>query len=311
MRNAYFLVASLFLTGLFTATSAAPPSASKSKKRPPINLTVEVLNSTTARLSWVGSPKDEKYRLRVRPDNVLTWTYYNISAPTSTRRLSDLVPGTLYHWQVQTRFSGRDRDTSNYVTGASFTAWEPCNAPQNPLAFVNEPTRAWLTWHSDAEDAQYTVRLKKDGDKNWIAYETSNNNIWIANLEANTVYSWNVITRCVQSGLISESSETVSFNTEDGATVVVSNASLPIGAANSFSPDRLVSFDGENTRKFPVEAMLLDAMGQPVESLPVYYTTSTGTVSFDLNSELPPGLYNVSFRCGMDVQSRSVMISAQ
>lgn len=309
MRRVYYITVALFLisSGLVSA-SQVDAHKDAQKNRPPSQLAAEVINSNTAKLSWIGTPKDYAYRLRVRPEGVLTWTYYNVKAPTSTRRISDLIPGTVYHWQVQAQYSDRSRDTSEYSTGKTFTAWEPCAVPQNPMAFINEPTRVWLTWFG-SENTLYTVRLRAKDDKTWIKYETTNNGIWIDNLDPHTEYDVNVTSHCINSDMDSETSETIHFNT--ASIALVETTSSPMGSAENFSPERLITFSSESERTYPVEAKLLNPMGNHVETLPVYYSSSNGNVAFDINSDLPPGLYNVSYRCGMDVQSQTVMIAAQ
>jgi hypothetical protein len=276
------------------------------KQRPPIELTANVINSNTVKLSWIGMQKDVSYNMRIRPVGVLTWTNYTIQAPTCTRRINDLVAGTTYQWQVQTQFSSRIRDTSIYVNGKTFTAWEPCEMPQNLSAVVNDPMNVMLSWSGPTENIRYSVRLREKNETTWVVYETANTSVLIDNLNPNAEYDWNVKALCTNSDMTSETSETTGFNSSD-ENIIAENSAMLTGITQE-SQNRLVTFNSEASNSYPVEAKLVDCVGKNVESLKVYYTASNGTVAFDLSDQLAPGLYNISYRCGTDVQSQTVMI---
>jgi len=299
MKYAYPLIAFVLMT------AHSFPSFSKAEKgKPAAQLAATVLNSTTVKLTWLGTPKDNCYRLRVRPVGVLTWTTYNVSAPTCTRRISDLKPGTSYQWQVQTQFGKSPRDTSTYTSGPNFKPWEPCETPQGLIAMMDGTDGAALMWVPAGDSVQYKVRVRPEGSKEWITYATDKNVLMVTGLEKNQGYEWYLVAQSKASGLESDPSEKSFFAASPD---VVDN--MPIGNYAGYDGSQLLTFYA--TGNDAIEATLQNHMGERVEKLPIYYTASNGLVAFNVGENLPPGLYNVSYRCGTQVQSRTLMITGE
>lgn len=272
-------------------------------KRPPANLAAEVLNSNTVKLTWMGTLKDEAYRVRVRPVGVLTWTEYFVVAPSNARRIHDLTPGTAYQWQVQTVFGKSPRDTSAYTNGPTFKPWEPCETPQGLITMLDKTDEAALIWFSVGDDVLYNVKLREEGTTEWMAYATDKNVLVVSGLQPNKGYEWTVSAACKNSGLESDKSDKTFFATSPN---VLDNS--PVGNYAGIDAHRVLTFDVYGDAV--AEAVLQDGMGRCVGKLPVYYTASNGTVAFNVNQNLPPGIYNVSYRCANAVQSQTLMIAA-
>ena len=277
-------------------------AAGPAKGKPPLHLAATVLNSTTVKLNWMGTPKDYAYRVRVRPVGVLTWTEYVVAAPSCTRRISDLEPGTPYQWQVQTMFSKSPRDTSAFTNGPTFRPWEPCETPQGLIAMTESTSKVALIWYPAGDGVRYHVRLREESNKEWTSYTTDQNVLVVNGLEPHKGYEWYVSADCANGDLESEKSEKSFFATSPD---VLYNA--PIGNYGDYARDRVLTFNvyGNDAH----EAVLQNQMGQCLGKLPVYYTASNGTVAFNVENDLPPGLYNVSYRCGDSVQSQTLHIA--
>ena len=295
MKQTYFIALSLIVLIPFQSFSKAE------KGKAPVELSANILNSTTVKLNWMGTQKDFAYRIRFRPIDVLTWSVYNVEAPTCTRRISDLKPGTTYQWQVQTQFSKSMRDTSGFVNGPNFTPWEPCETPQGLVTMIDGLNTAALIWLPVGDDVKYKVRLRTEGTKEWTTYTTDKNVLTLDDLEQGKGYEWDVTAQCKKSGLQSEVSDKSFFAASPN---VIDNT--PIGNYG-YNGSQLLTFNvyGNDV----IEATLQNHMGEHVEKLPVYYLASNGTVAFNVDKNLPPGLYNIAYRCGSDVQSRTLLIA--
>jgi hypothetical protein len=274
------------------------------KGKPAAQLAAAVLNSTTVKLTWIGTQKDFSYRVRYRPVGVLTWTTYNVQAPTCTRRVNDLKPGTSYQWQVQTQFSKSTRDTSSYTNGPNFKPWEPCETPQGLVTMMDGNTGAALMWLPTGDSVQYNVRMRQEGPKEWITYTTDKNVLTVSELESNKGYEWDVTAQCKASDMASEASDKTYFAASPD---VLDNT--PIGNYADYDGTQLLKFYANGTDI--IEATLQNHLGERIGKLPVYYTASDGTVAFNVNEDLPPGIYNVAYRCGTQVESRNLMIAGE
>jgi hypothetical protein len=292
----------LLLWLVLLVPSIVVASDAQKGKRPPANLAAEIINSTTVKLTWMGTLKDEAYRIRIRPVGVLTWTEYFVVAPSNARRIHELTPGTSYQWQVQTVFGKSPRDTSAYTYGPTFKPWEPCETPQGLITMLDGNDRAALIWFSVGDDVQYNVKLRAEGTDEWMTYATDKNVLVVNGLEPNKGYEWSVSAACKNSGLESERSDKTYFATSPN----VLDAS-PVGNYAGIDADRVLTFDvyGDAVN----EAVLQDGMGRYVGTLPVYYTASNGTVAFRVNQDLAPGIYNVSYRSADAVQSQTLSIA--
>ena len=294
-----------FYTFIILAAFVIPftVNAESKVKKPPTQLAVEIINSNTAKLTWLGTLKDEAYRLRVRPVGAITWKEYFVVAPSNARRITDLLPGTTYQWQVQTVFGKAPKDTSAFTTGPNFKPWEPCETPQGLITMLDGTSKAALMWFSMGDGVRYNVRMRPEGTETWTSYTTDKNVLVVSGLTSHLGYEWFVSSECVESGLESEKSDKTYFATSPDVIYDYN----PAANYDDFDNTRVVMFNqyGDDAAK----AVLLDGMGRPVETLPVYYTASNGTVAFNVDNELPPGLYNVSYRCGEAVQSQTLLVA--
>lgn len=298
MNKTYFsLILSLILLPMLSHAKAE-------KGKPAAQLAASVINSTTVKLTWIGTQKDFSYRVRYRPVGVLTWTTYNVQAPTCTRRVNDLKPGTSYQWQVQTQFSRSPRDTSFFTNGPNFKPWEPCETPQGLVTMMSGAGCASLMWVPAGEEVQYKVRIRPEGTKEWLTYTTDKNVLTVSELEPNQGYEWDVTAKCKSSDMASEPSDKTFF----AASPDVMDYT-PIGNYIDYDGTQLLKFYANGTDI--IEATLQNHLGERIEKLPVYYTASNGTVAFNVNENLPPGIYNVAYRCGTNVESRTLMIAGK
>lgn len=275
-------------------------------KKVPTQLSVEIVNSTSAKLSWIGNLDDYSYRLRIRPIGVLTWKYYYVEAPTNMRRVMDLQPGTKYQWQVQTQFSKSSKDTSIFVDGPNFTPWEKCDAPNGLLAVTGEFGRSVaLVWLPTGTDVSYSVSVRESEAKEWTTYHTNRNLLLLNELPEGTGYDWRVRAFCGPDQLESAFSETSYFALQNG-NVVSNEIGIP-GNIKMVEAWQLLTFDVQDADG-PASALIQDHMGRKVGELPVFYTSSSGKIAFKISETLPPGLYSVAYQNAGKTVTKTVMV---
>lgn len=108
--------------------------------------------------------------------------------------LNDLVPETVYEYQVQAMCSRLESDTSAYTPLATFTTMPiSCAVPSN---IVITPTynSAIVAWESEAE--VFELQYRQTTATEWISQIVMDNTVTIANLASDTNYKLRIRAIC-------------------------------------------------------------------------------------------------------------------
>jgi trimeric autotransporter adhesin len=160
------------------------------------------VNRQQGSLGWtnvVGVSYEVQWRLRGatawNTSPVVNELYSNLAGGYGTGPLS---PG-VYDWQIRSLCA--DGLATAYTAGPSFTVTVACDASA-PTSFNSYPdfTQVSLSWYSFASfsnDFSYEIRWRQAGNTDWnTATSSGNTSIGLAGLTGNTVYEWQVGTRC-------------------------------------------------------------------------------------------------------------------
>ncbi len=302
---------------LFTAAFQTPLLSKPVKGPAPGELSYQVINSSSIKLIWQGSLRDYIYTLRYRVKGSSQWTYYSIEAPTTVRRVFNLVPATWYEWQVQTAFSSSKKDTSSFVKGPDFVTGVDCHAPDYLNATVLENNKTIFRWEMTSPEAVYTVRVREKGKDEWSIYQTSINNLLLSDLNEGKIYQWDVSVTCDEK-LHLESSHS-EINT---VQLPVNNSTNSKWQSPYYRYENLSNLKSENIQyitfienkksigKFK-NAFLVNVMGERLMTLPVYYKSNSGEVAFELSDNILPGVYSVEFLNSGEQISKPIIISSR
>lgn len=86
-------------------------------------VTVDDITITKATVTWIGNDLAYSYRIRKRPVGTETWVYSSVTAPTTTKTLSNNTPYTDYEVQVQAYCDSLKTDSSGYTTSVFLLLW--------------------------------------------------------------------------------------------------------------------------------------------------------------------------------------------
>lgn len=307
------LLGFIILTTLFLEK----PMASPTKGPAPSQLAVHPINANSVKFSWQGNLRDYMYNLRYRIKGTTQWTYYNIEAPTTVRRVFNLVPATWYEWQVQAAFSLNKRDTTAFVKGPDFVTGIDCHAPEYLQASIIDQNKAVFRWEVVNTNAVYTFRIREKGSEQWRSYQTSGTNLLLTDLSSGKYYEWDVTVLCDEKlQLSSANSERGNIQMPD-KLISESNWQLPVPMYENLSrinEDEIgyVTFkENEQAVLKTKNASLINVMGERIMTLPVYYKSNSGEIAFDISGDIPPGVYTVEFLNSGEQVSKTIVISSR
>ncbi len=306
------------LTWLILLLAISTNSQSSTIKGPaPTQLSVQVINSNSVKFSWQGNLRDYMYNLRYRVKGSTQWVYYSIEAPTTVRRVFNLIPATWYEWQVQAAYSLNKRDTTSFVKGAEFVTGIDCHTPEYLQANILDANKAVFRWEMVSADAVYTFRIREWESENWRSYQTSSNNLLLTDLAAGKTYQWDVSVLCNEKlKLESAKSEMISLNTPvlqnsdaswQSPYILYENLSY----LDSDHIDYITFRENQLAASKIKNASLINVIGERLMTLPIYYKNNSGEIAFDLSGDIPPGVYTVEFLNSGEKVSKSVVISSR
>ena len=178
----------------------------------PKDLAAFDIDKTSVVLSWTPGTEDQNaWRIAYMSENDSTYNYKNVTSNPYT--LNGLTPETEY--TVKVRANCGDGDYSNWSDEISFTTAEACPAYIYDFAANNTTThQALLSWNGEFNS--YQVRYKKlTGETEWSdAIPTNEAAIALSNLEAGTVYVYQVQGYCSDMNVYSEWVDGYSFETQ-------------------------------------------------------------------------------------------------
>ncbi|MBK7965844.1 MAG: fibronectin type III domain-containing protein [Bacteroidetes bacterium] len=174
----------------------------------PTGLSTTNITSTSALLNWQPALVNNSYNVRYRIANTVSWTVITVS--NTSFPLSNLLPSTMYEWQVRTICSNSTPNTltSPYSASVFFTTTSgtfTCNAPTNLFETNITNASATLNWNSTGATS-YRIRYKLSTTTTWSYKSSSTNSKAISGLLSGSVYTWQVRSICTSAGNISTKS---------------------------------------------------------------------------------------------------------
>lgn len=291
--------------------------ASPAKGPAPTQLSVQTINANSVKFSWQGNLRDYMYNLRYRIKGSSQWTYYSIEAPTTVRRVFNLVPATWYEWQVQAAYSLNKRDTTAFVKGVDFVTGIDCHAPEYLQSSIIDQNKAVFRWEVVNTKAVYSFRVREKGTESWRSYQTSGTNLLLTDLAPGKNYEWEVSVLCDEKlNLSSINSERSTVQMPD-KLFSESNWQRPtplyenISWINEKELDYITFRENAQAVVKSKNAFLINVMGERIMTLPVYYKSNTGEIAFDLSGDIAPGVYTVEFLNSGEQVSKTIVISSR
>lgn len=206
-----------------------------------------ISNATDAfTISWDLAANAIEYSIRYKLSTSNDWTNFGtVISPSNSYIATGLTAGATYDYQVSTVCG--PNDTSAFSGTGSVTVNTPCNvtAPTYLDEINVTANEATLLWSQVFEANNYFYQYRLTNDPNWnnaLTGTSPTNSANIANLQANTNYTWRVKSLCA-GGLESDYSTIGDFKTNSTCNypnnIVVSNISttsatltwLPINSA--------------------------------------------------------------------------------
>jgi len=163
----------------------------------PTGLQTDSISSSSARVYWTPAPGAIGYTVRYRPLGSLSWL--SASSTTASRKLTGLLTGTQYEWQVQTVCSSNTSSgsTSAFSPYALFTttANVGCLVPAGLITTAIGQNSATLVWGPTGA-SEYRVRYRRTGTSTWTTVVSTSNQRTLTGLLSASSYEWQVRSLC-------------------------------------------------------------------------------------------------------------------
>ena len=170
-------------SGKAQATLEAPPA--------PLNLRVEAITDTSARVRWDAVEGATDYDVNYKKAEGGKWTNVPHKGTKLYNTLTGLDPGTEYRWAV--RAENKD-GASNWVFGENFRTLGAPDPPTNLRITDLTETSARLHWDAVEGATDYDVNYKKAAGGKWTNVPHKGTELYSAltGLEPGTQYRWAV-----------------------------------------------------------------------------------------------------------------------
>jgi hypothetical protein len=201
-------------------------------------------------------------------------------------------------------------DSSAYSTAVDFTTLSDCTTPGHPAASNIKQNSATMIWSKVLKASGYTLQIKAADSTQWISYSTGpgKNDININGLIANTIYEWQIRTKCNTTGDFSDYSAIQTFTTlpdPHQATNVDSAQKAP--AMQVYPNPTGGNFDVQvnlNNRE-KITLTVTDMSGKVI--MTQKYNSMPGNFNQTLNiGNLSPGVYFVTISYGSTVITQKI-----
>jgi hypothetical protein len=225
-------------------------------------------------LRWNKVPCSYGFCIRRKPANSNTWTYFQISANDTTRKFFNLIPGTVYQYQLLSYCNPAKTDSSAYSAINTFTTNNLCNAPATLEVVQVSSTSALVQWNIPNPANSYRIRYSKTGGPaEWveIIVPTANqNNYLIEGLLPNTKYRYQVRTVCDMSiNEVSNWSSSKFFTTSNGSNRLEEEFDANFELSLELYPNpatRFVAIDADIPSQTDVNVHIYDVTGRLMQS---------------------------------------------
>ncbi len=170
-------------SGKAQATLEAPPA--------PLNLRVEAITDTSARVRWDAVEGATDYDVNYKKAQGGKWTNVPHKGTTLYNTLTGLEPGTQYRWAV--RAENKD-GASNWVFGENFRTLGAPDPPTNLRITDLTETSVQLRWDAVEGATDYDVNYKKAQGGKWTNVPHKGIQLYntLTGLEPGTQYRWAV-----------------------------------------------------------------------------------------------------------------------
>jgi len=241
----------------------------------PVTMVPADITSSSVLLRWNKVPCSYGYCIRRRVMNSTNWVCFSMaSANDTTRRFFNLIPDTLYEYQILSYCNPEKTDSSGYSSSNTFTTNALCFAPQNLNVTQVSSNGAIIEWNTMPSSTAYRLRYTISGTTpNWVEVvipEGNQNNYLIDGLQAGTKYKYQIRNVCDASiGEVSNWSSSKFFTTTDAG-----NRFEEVGEeANVFDFDlypnpatRFVSIDATIPEPTDITVNIYDVTGRMMET---------------------------------------------
>lgn len=191
----------------------------------PTNITSTVISGSKATITWTGNSCAVKYRIQTRVLGTTTWSTTAVTAPTSTKTISTLLPLTTYEYRVRSDCNSAGSIASAYSAIQTFTTLCNCEKP-TAINFTNiAQTTTTVNWTGNTCALKYRLQYRKQGVTTWtttlITAPTALKNL--TGLLSNSTYEIRMRSDCNSSGSVNSGWTTIqtfttSLRLEDVAT---------------------------------------------------------------------------------------------
>lgn len=180
----------------FTTSSGVLPCGSI-----PQDLSATEINTTKARLNWLPTIATQfKVRYRIIGSTAYRYRTYSGTTNPDGGYLTNLTPGTMYEWSVQSLCNGA---STSYSSPSYFSTINPCGYLGNITVLTVTPTTATIKWENTTYMDTIRIRIKNmsnNTDRNlYIAGNPGQ--FTIRNLRSNTTYQIDVRGKCSSGAL--------------------------------------------------------------------------------------------------------------
>ncbi len=277
----------------------------------PTSVASSNITGTKATISWTGSSCAVKYRIQLRVLGATAWTSVLVTAPTSTKNFTTLLPLTTYEFHVRTECNSNGSISSAYSTIQTFTTLCNCEKPAT-VNFTNiTQTTTTVNWTGNACALKYRLQYRKQGVTAWttslITAPTAFKNL--TGLLSNTTYEVRMRSDCNATGSVNSGwTTTQTFTTALRLEEIAANVSgyeltvLPNPTDGKFILNVNSIVDGNG------EIRITNILGQEIMNATIELKNGANNFNYNLEN-VSSGIYFVALKTNDGVITKKLNIS--
>ncbi|HUM48316.1 MAG TPA: fibronectin type III domain-containing protein, partial [Chitinophagales bacterium] len=272
----------------------------------PVSVNISDITTTTALVSWTGNASASSYRIRKRPVGTTTWIYSSVTAPVTSKTLSNNIPATNYEVQLQTYCNVAKTDSSGYTASVNFTSASACTGTSSVSTTGTTASAATLNWTYTSAPSKWTIKYRVSATSTWTTVNISGSltSYVLNSLTASTNYDWKIRAKC--------GSEHSDFSAVQHFTTSSSRLA-EVMSENSFSiypnpAKEEISLQLAVGSTYPVSIRVYDLNGKEMATwLNDQMTEGMHTLSFNVAS-FAKGIYFVRMISGNGIQNQKLIV---
>ena len=277
----------------------------------PTNITSAVISGSKATITWTGNSCAVKYRIQTRVLGSTTWSTTAVTAPTSTKTISTLLPLTTYEYRVRSDCNSAGTIASAYSAIQTFTTLCNCEKP-SAINFTNiAQTTTTINWTGNTCALKYRLQYRKQGVTTWtttlITAPTALKNL--TGLLSNSTYEIRMRSDCNSSGSVNSGWTTIqTFTTALRLEDVITN----------ISENEFTIFPNPSDGKFMLsvnsigdgngEVRITNILGQEVLKETLELKNGPNFFNYRLE-DVASGIYFVELKTDTDVTTKMLNIN--